>query len=249
VLFRLIVWWRAVSDIRPEFSRKITKTDKVPDESGHYQTAYTIQPLVDAYFTDRGITLSAKPWGIVLPSDSTLEKIAEASFAEVYRVTNEDGTSILKIMQLKLSTDPASLEIITACDVANVISELRIMNALTEVPGFVTFKEAHLIQGKPGSQIKQAWDVAFVEARNNSQFPDPDDYTPESTFLVIELGDAGEVLNNYKLEHIEQVWDILLGAIMALSRAEFTNEFEVCLHHARHLFNCITNLFTASRSP
>lgn len=188
--------------------------------------------------------MSPKSWDLVLPSDSTLQKIAEASFAEVYRVMNGDGTSILKIMQLKVSTDPASLDIRTACAVETVISELRIMNALTEVPGFVTFKEVHLIQGKPGTQIKEAWDARFALSDNKSEFPDPDDYTSESTFLVIELGDAGNALEDCKMEHIEQVWDVLLGVIMALSRAEFTNEFEVRLD--LNIFISMAHTFTAS---
>jgi serine/threonine-protein kinase haspin len=208
----------------------IIKDSRVPDEPDHSAPSYSIQPLVDAYFTDRGITISPNSWDSVLPSHSTLQKIAEASFAEVYRVINADGTSILKIMQLKVSTDPGSLDIRTACAVESVISELRIMNALTEIPGFVTFKEAHIIRGKPGPQIKQAWNAHFALSGDKSEFPHPEDYTSDSTFLVIELGDAGNVLEDYKMEHIEQLWDVLLGAIIALSRAEFTNDFEVCSH-------------------
>ncbi|KAH8751892.1 hypothetical protein BGZ57DRAFT_101181 [Hyaloscypha finlandica] len=170
--------------------------------------------------------LSPKSWGTVLStSDTTLEKIAQASYAEVYRATNSGGTSILKVMEIKVSTNPESLESRTACAVEDVVSELRIMNQLTELPGFVLYKDAHLIRGKPVPQIKQAWD-AWEEKFEESMFPDPDVFGPTSTFLVIELGDAGRELNDEPMKQIEQVWDVLLGVIIALSRAEATHEFE-----------------------
>ncbi|PMD52536.1 uncharacterized protein K444DRAFT_543262 [Hyaloscypha bicolor E] len=170
--------------------------------------------------------LSPKSWGTVLStSDTTLEKIAKASYAEVYRATNSGGTSILKVMEIKVSTNPESLESRTACAVEDVVSELRIMNQLTELPGFVLYKDAHLIRGKPVPQIKQAWD-AWEEKYEESMFPDPDVFGPTSTFLVIELGDAGRELNDEPMKQIEQVWDVLLGVVIALSRAEATHEFE-----------------------
>ncbi|KAE9367951.1 hypothetical protein N431DRAFT_348760 [Stipitochalara longipes BDJ] len=171
--------------------------------------------------------ISPKSWGSVLSSaDTTLEKIAEASYAEVYRATNASGTSILKVMQVKTSTDPASLEIPSACTVKDLVSELSIMNDLTEVPGFVLYKEAHLIRGTPLLQIKHAWDSWVDTSDRESLFPDPESFGPTSTFLVIELGDAGKELDHEPMEHIEQVWDVLLGVIIALARAEESNEFE-----------------------
>jgi serine/threonine-protein kinase haspin len=131
-------------------------------------------------------------------------------------------------MEIRVSANPESLESRTACAVEDVVSELRIMNQLTELPGFVLYKDAHLIRGKPVPQIKQAWD-AWEEKFEESMFPDPDVFGPTSTFLVIELGDAGRELNDEPMKQIEQVWDVLLGVIIALSRAEATHEFEVCL--------------------
>ena len=102
------------------------------------------------------------------------------------------------------------------------------MDVLTEVPGFVQLKEFHLIKGNPGAHFKKAWD-AFSTLRA-TEYANPDDYTSQSVFLVIELGDAGEVLENKPMKQIEQVWDVLLQVIIALARAEATNEFEVRLH-------------------
>jgi serine/threonine-protein kinase haspin len=136
-------------------------------------------------------------------------------------------------MQLKAPTDPASLKNDTASDVKNVVSEIRIMNALTVVPGFVRFKDAHLVQGTPPDVVARAFEKFENEKEGKkkaeaSWFPLPSSYIEGSTFLVIELGDAGLALENIEIKNIDQVWDVFVGVVMALSRGEVANEFEVC---------------------
>ncbi|KAK0118595.1 hypothetical protein ONS96_011687 [Cadophora gregata f. sp. sojae] len=186
--------------------------------------------LADAYQTDRGSPLFMSTWPEILPPSAEVEKIAEASFAEVYRVTTSAGSSIIKVLQLKVPTDPDSCEIETAINAADLVSEIRIMNVLTEVPGFVGFKDAHLIKGRFAPSIEEAYyefiaDDGEYEPRE-THFPDPEIFTKESTFLVLELADAGDVLENCWMESIDQVWDVFLGVCMALSRAEYLCEFE-----------------------
>ncbi len=101
------------------------------------------------------------------------------------------------------------------------------MNALTSVPGFVTFKEAHLVQGKPTIAYTKAYEQWETQDKNYSNFPHPTKYSDRSFFLVVELGDAGSVLEEYEITSIDEVWDIFLGVVMALARAESSNEFEV----------------------
>ncbi|PVH78989.1 hypothetical protein DL98DRAFT_421218 [Cadophora sp. DSE1049] len=104
------------------------------------------------------------------------------------------------------------------------------MNVLTEVPSFVGFKDAHLIKGRFAPSIEEAYyefiaDDGEYEPRE-THFPDPDVFTEDSTFLVLELADAGDVLEDCPIESIDQLWDVLLGVCMALSRAEYLCEFE-----------------------
>jgi serine/threonine-protein kinase haspin len=178
--------------------------------------------------------LETRSWHHVLPSRGfQLDKIAEASYAEVYRVTSwktrkeSERTSILKIMRLISPHDPSSYECETAMEVGNVVSEFRIMNALTELPGFVTFKGAFLIQGQPGKHYFKAWDKFHHESKEGSYFTDPRFYDENTTFLVIELGDAGTVLEDYQIESIDELWDIYLGTVIALAKGEMACEFEV----------------------
>jgi serine/threonine-protein kinase haspin len=176
-----------------------------------------------------------KDWKDILPEKVDLKKIAEASYAEVYRVNTIAGSSILKIMRIKLPELPDSLIIETAIDVNSLISEIRIMNALTTVPGFVTFKDAHLVSGHIPSCLR---DAVFMHRAILRQF-DRESYFPalpsdkeEAWFLVVELGDAGDVLDECELDSVEKFWDVFIGVTIALARAEIINQFEV----SRHIF-------------
>jgi len=206
------------------------ETGSHPGISHGQQAPEHLASLADAYQTDRGTPLFISTWPEILPPSAEVEKIAEASFAEVYRVMTSAGSSIIKVLQLKIPTDPASSEIETAINADDLVSEIRIMNVLTEVPGFVGFKDAHLIKGRFAPSIEEAYyefiaDDGEYEPRE-THFPDPEIFTAESTFLVLELADAGDVLEDCAIESIDQVWDIFLGVCMALSRAEYLCEFE-----------------------
>jgi len=204
-----------------------------------------LKPLQEAYLKDRGYPLPVRSWEELLPADVKIEKIAEASYAEVYRLSNEFGTSIIKVMQLKTTTHDESSEYYTALDVESVVSEFRIMNAVTEIPGFVEFKDAHLVKGRPPSAISEAY-YDFIASKAPkayvSSFPEPKSFNDESVFFFIELGDAGVVLDKVLLEDIDIVWDLFIGVVIALSRAELLLKFEhrdlhesnICVKGTRH---------------
>ena len=205
---------------------KTDNVDKSSDNSTSCPLAECIKPLVQSYFKDLKVPLQIQDWAAILDENSTLSKIAEASFAEVYRVTNDQGSSILKIIQLKVPSDLASLRSPTAVKVEATVSEVRIMTAMAEVPGFVKFKELYIVQGIPTKALANAYEQYIIPKRS-SIFPHPKTYNEDSAFLVLELGDAGCVLDDISLENIDQVWDILLSTIMALGRAEESFQFEV----------------------
>ncbi|EHL02495.1 putative serine/threonine-protein kinase haspin like protein [Glarea lozoyensis 74030] len=100
------------------------------------------------------------------------------------------------------------------------------MNTLTELPGFVTFKGAFLVKGQPGKHYFKAWDKYHYNSKEGSWFTDPRYYDDQTTFLVIELGDAGTVLEDYPLRTMDELWDIFLGTVIALAKGEMACEFE-----------------------
>ncbi|KAB8301538.1 hypothetical protein EYC80_003384 [Monilinia laxa] len=102
---------------------------------------------------------------------------------------------------------------------------MRLMNALTEIPGFVKFKDAHIVEGKPPAAFVEAYE-GHLNAGGESYFPHPNKISKHAVFLAIELGDAGHVLEKYPIQNIDQLWDIFLGVVFALARAEIEYEFE-----------------------
>jgi serine/threonine-protein kinase haspin len=193
-------------------------------------------PLINAYSVDTGRILTSHSWADLLPEECTVVKIAEASYAEVYRITIPSGdTSIIKVMRIESPDDPAASKSGTAIRVENIVSEVRIMNALTELPGFVRFKDAHIIRGRSVQPFIDAYEQREAMRKGRrSQFPNPKAYTDKSEFLAIELGDAGCVLEDFVVKNIDQVWDIFLGTVLALAKGEMANEFEASFSLAIH---------------
>ncbi|CCD55427.1 hypothetical protein BofuT4_P158230.1 [Botrytis cinerea T4] len=208
--------------------------------------AASLLPLLAAYEKDNGYPLATKNWDDVLAPGSSIQKIAEASYAEVFRITNPVGSSILKLLRLKVPTDPTSKKSDTAIKVDTVVSEMRLMNALTEIPGFVNFKDAHIVEGKPPAAFVTAYE-GHLDAGGESYFPHPNKISKHAVFLAIELGDAGHVLEKYPIKNVDQLWDIFLGVVIALARAEIEHEFE---HRDLHENNiCILERTPPSNAP
>jgi serine/threonine-protein kinase haspin len=228
-------------DLGEDFSDSRSQTSLSPDY-------IALQPLTDAYRVDCNQALPVSQWDDILPPGCEIVKIAEASFAEVYRISFDGNNSILKVMQLKVPSDPSSIHSYTAVDVQQVVSEVRLMNALTEFPGFVTYKGAHLIRGKPSNALIRAHDscLRFNPATQSSHYPHPSTLNENSLVLAIELGDAGRVLDETPLRNINEVWDVLLGVVIALATAEQNFQFEVCLYFSPNKSSTVKKL-TAPR--
>lgn len=216
--------------------------------------------------------MSTHSWPGLLPfATYSVQKIAEASFAEVYRIIERPSacigrtprSSILKVMRLQSRRDQPSMELNTAGRVEDVVSEIRIMNALTVIPGYVKFKEAYIVQGFTVPYLTKAWEDHAKAGE--AYFPHPGSYTEKSLFLVIELGDAGTTLDDYQLKNVDEAWDIFLGTVLALAKAEDFLTFEVSFyrysysspsvnqkqHRDLHESNiCVSTIGTATpRSP
>lgn len=183
-----------------------------------------LQPLIAAYKNVSHQLLTIESWDTMLSEEWQLKKIAESSFAEVYKVVNSGGTSVLKIMALKPPKGPGARRE-TAVTVESVISEVLIMDIMAEIPGFLEFKACHIMEGKLPNQVVQAFDLYSDE--KGTEFPHPKAYQKDQLFMALELGDAGIDLENYKITTLAQLWDIVLGVIIALAAGEGEFGFEV----------------------
>ena len=177
-------------------------------------------------------------WPDVCPTDSTITKIAEASFAEIYRIINPLGISIIKVIRLASPIKPQTKAQVKAGlvdeephDPNSACSELRISQWLASIPGFVVYKEQFLVGGKATPKLVATHQAFHRKLKRQDPdrlqfYPSPSRYLDDTTFLVIELGDAGVGLEDFNLAHVDMVWDIFLLLAVALARAEELAGFE-----------------------
>jgi serine/threonine-protein kinase haspin len=184
--------------------------------------------------------LQVLSWSEVCPPGDKIVKIAEASYAEVYRVTNERGTSIIKVIRMKSpiraktkAQERAGLVDEEPHPDSDLMGELQISEWLADIPGFVMYKERYIVQGKTCRELLETHQTFHKKAKRQDPgrlqfYPSPSRYLDDTKFLVVELGDAGTALEDFPLESSEQLWDIFFHVAIALARAETHIEFEVC---------------------
>ncbi|KAH8197025.1 hypothetical protein TruAng_008812 [Truncatella angustata] len=177
-------------------------------------------------------------WSEVCPPEDRIVKIAEASYAEVYRVTNERGTSIIKVVRMESpikaqtkAQQKSGLVDEQPHPEADLMGELKISELLADIPGFVVYKERYVVQGKTCKELLETHQAFHKKAKrqdpNRLQFyPSPSRYLDDTRFLVVELGDAGVALEDFQLQLVDQIWDIFFHVAIALARAEAQVEFE-----------------------
>lgn len=195
-------------------------------------------------------------WDEVCPPGDQIIKIAEASYAEVYRVINERGTSIIKTIRLQSPIKAQTKAQVRSGlvdeephDDVDVQGELQISEWLADIPGFVVYKERYIVKGKTTRQLletHQAFQKRMKrEDPDRAQFyPSPSRYLDGTKFLVVELGDAGTALEDWKLTSEHQMWDIFFHEAIALARAEDIAMFE---HRDLHEGNLCVKQVTPPR--
>lgn len=178
-------------------------------------------------------------WDDVCPSGDKIVKIAEASYAEVYRVTNDRGTSIIKVIRLPSPIKPQTKAQVRSGLVdeephpeEDIQGELQISEWLADIPGFVVYKERYVVQGKTSKQLLETHQAFQKKMKRQDPgraqfYPSPSRYLDDTRFLVVELGDAGTSLEDWKLTSESQLWDIFFLQAIALARAEDLVMFEV----------------------
>jgi len=178
-------------------------------------------------------------WDDVCPFGDRVDKIAEASYAEVYRITNERGTSIIKVIRLESPIKPqtktqqrSGLVDEEPHSEADLKGELQISEWLADIPGFVVYKERYVVKGKAPKVLLETHQAFHRKMKRKDPdrlqfYPSPSRYLDDTKFLVVELGDAGTALEDFELRSADQLWDIFLHTAIALARAEDLVKFEV----------------------
>ncbi|KAK3504630.1 hypothetical protein B0T13DRAFT_10889 [Neurospora crassa] len=173
---------------------------------------------------------------------NSITKIAEASYAEVYRITNPRGTSIIKVIRLQSPIKPQTKAQIKSGLVdeephaeSDLQGELKISEWLADIPGFVIYKERFIVEGKGTKELLETHQVFQRKMKRKDPgraqfYPSPSRYLESTRFLVVELGDAGTALEDFMVEvktGAENIlWDVFLSTAVAMARAEGMVRFE-----------------------
>ena len=230
-----------------------TRDNKVKDERessspliGSSRSAIAAEGTTETQPQSLAETSASEPlrvltWDDVCPPGDQIIKIAEASYAEVYRVTNERGTSIIKVIRLESPIRAQTKAQIQAGLVdeephseEDIQGELQISEWLADIPGFVVYKERYLVQGKATRALLETHQKFQRRMKRQDPgraqfYPSPSRYLDGTKFLVVELGDAGTALEDWPLKTESQLWDIFFLEAIALARAEDIAMFEVCM--------------------
>jgi serine/threonine-protein kinase haspin len=182
--------------------------------------------------------LNTLTWEDVCSPGNKIIKIAEASYAEVYRIINDRGTSIIKTIRLQSPIKPQTKAQIKSGLVDeephsqdDVAGELQVSEWLADIPGFVVYKERYIVRGKATRQLLETHQAFQKRMKRQDPgraqfYPSPSRYLDDTKFLVVELGDAGQALEDWELTQESQLWDIFLLEALALARAEDAAMFE-----------------------
>ncbi|KAI3337537.1 hypothetical protein HD806DRAFT_518359 [Xylariaceae sp. AK1471] len=189
-------------------------------------------------FQEESKELQVLSWLEVCPPGDSIVKIAEASYAEVYRVTNERGTSIIKVIRMSSPIKPqtktqqkSGLVDEEPHSESDLQGELRISEWVADIPGFVVYKERYIVQGKSCRELLATHQTFHKKLKRQDPdrlqfYPSPSRYLDDTKFLVVELGDAGTALEDFELVTADQLWDIFFHVAIALARAEARIGFE-----------------------
>ncbi|KAL2124360.1 hypothetical protein VTJ04DRAFT_725 [Mycothermus thermophilus] len=195
-------------------------------------------------------------WTELLADCTKIEKIGEASYAEVYRITGADGASTSVLKAVRLEGHPIKPQ--TAAQIRarlvdeephradEVAAELQMAEWLADIPGFLAYKGRYLVRGKATKELVAAHQVFQRREKRRDPgrlqwYPSPTRYLEETEFLVMEVADAGKPLEDVEVRTVEEVWDVLLMTALALARGEDVLEFEhrdlhegnICVKHVR----------------
>ncbi|KAI9800032.1 MAG: hypothetical protein M1833_003561 [Piccolia ochrophora] len=235
-----------------------TEEEKVAADERNLKTlAQFAKPLLDLCLLpkDRFLPTAFQAWANDFERDFKVEKIAEASFGEVYRLSLKDHSSgayssglsesVLKLIPMKPPKGVTYNKLRSGqmTPIEDVVTEVQTLMRMTEIPGFINFREVRVLYGRVPTQFVSAWKRYAQRQIERSYFPNPGrktSYPDDQLWALIEMENAGSDLERVDLPSAVQVWDVFWGVTFALAKGEHLADFE---HRDLHLGNiCVQDL-------
>lgn len=184
-------------------------------------------------------------------------KIAEGSYGSVFKLSDKEGLqepTIGKLMPLRPKSGKGSRKS-GYTHVTDAVSEIRLLETMSQVPGFVQFRSAEVLIGELPKPLKQEYRTYKARCKSPKTSSCDLRYSDEQTWVFIEMGNAGteledallpETEENMILEkddkdqwmlRVQEIRDVFWGVAEALANGEEAQEFE---HRDMHFSNiCI----------
>lgn len=164
-----------------------------------------------------------------LLSHSTITKLGEASYSEVFLQTTPST-------DLTVTPTSTVLKIIPfggaeQCALPSIIQEVSITLSMGSIPGYIGFRGAYVVRGAFPEKLMDEWD-AYEEERG-SENERPEFYEESQLFAVIMLEMGGRDLEHFELRGWEEAKGVFWQVAIALGRGEREREFEVCIFRKR----------------
>lgn len=258
----------AVQDVNAPFRKTLRSTrqdraspeDPVPNRqlSLDAQTLEHLRPLtkLEGVACTRDIQLWYAEWTSVCE----IVKIAEGTYGSVFRLSDRSGShgaTIGKLMPLRAKCGVGSKKA-TNTLISDAASELKLLELMNDVPGFVVFRGAEVLIGSLPKALRAEY-AAFQKremSRNDAEcFSMAETSFPRhQAWLFIEMDNAGmeldrafqqtdesgllqESKSGERYLPVQRTRDIFWGTVEALARGEEMHNFE---HRDLHLSNiCI----------
>ena len=170
-----------------------------------------------------------------------ITKIAHGSYAAIFRLQLRSDKSkyiIAKLMPLKPKSGKGS-RAADQTSIEDAANEVKALDTMSEVPGFVGFSEAWVLKGCLPTLFLQEYEI-WAQTHPDDRFTD---YSTEQLWCFIEMSDAGTdlerllqksdllgkvcvELSGKKPLRTTHCWDIFWGIAEALGRGEEFSEFE-----------------------
>lgn len=164
----------------------------------------------------------------VISDQTELQKLAEASFSEVYIEKNkqQNTSRIYKVI-------PFGNEDMDQLPIQDIIQELRIARLLMSLDGYVDVIDAAVVKGTYSQHLVSLWDKYNEEKGSENLRPE---FKNSQLYCILVMSNAGTDLEHFEIHNWQEAESIFWQTVHCLKEAEENFDFE---HRDLHWGNIV----------